>query len=214
MIDLGEHDWYSILEERSVRKSYQTGDIIRFQGQAPQNVGIVMSGRASAVSYSANGDETWIGEYTQGHFIGMVSFLAEEFLDFELHVETDLELRLMPVDTMRDCLASHAGLSHAVAKDLAHRLGLTMSDLVSAHTLSVKGRVCAELIRLASPIGIDPDKQIIRPNPIFVELARRVNSTRETVSRTVNELQKMGLVSRVPGALIVQNPERLRAVFA
>ena len=52
--------------------------------------------------------------------------------------------------------------------------------------------------------------QIIRPNPIFIELAERVNSTRETVSRTVSELQKKGILAREPGAIIINDPDRLR----
>jgi len=63
---------------------------------------------------------------------------------------------------------------------------------------------------MALPIGIDPDRHIIRPSPVFVELARRLNSTRETVSRTVSELQNQGILAREPGALIIENPERLR----
>ena len=64
---------------------------------------------------------------------------------------------------------------------------------------------------MSNPIGVDPDRHIVRPNPVFVDLALRINSTRETVSRTVSELQKKGIVSREPGALVIQSPEKLKA---
>jgi CRP-like cAMP-binding protein len=82
--------------------------------------------------------------------------------------------------------------------------------MIEAYTLSAKGRICAELSRLSRVIGKAPDTRIIRPNPVFVDLAQRVNSTRETVSRTVSDLQKKGILAREPGAIIIKNPTRLR----
>jgi len=112
---------------------------------------------------------------------------------------------------MKEILSENRELTHAINKDLARRLDLMMRRLVEALTLSARGRVCAELIRLSSPIGIEPTQQIIRPNPVFVELALRVSSTRETVSRTISALQKKGIILREPGALVIPNPERLKA---
>lgn len=86
-----------------------------------------------------------------------------------------------------------------------------MNRLVEAVTLSSPGRVCAELLRLSHPVGIEPDKLIIRPTPVFVELAKQIDSTRETVSRTVSQLQKSGVLSREPGALLIHKPGALQA---
>ena len=63
---------------------------------------------------------------------------------------------------------------------------------------------------MALPIGIDPDRQVIRPNPIFIDMARKLNSSRETVSRTISELQKRGIIARQPGALVIEDPIRLQ----
>ena len=101
-------------------------------------------------------------------------------------------------------------LFEAVTRDISIRLNSALIDLVNVHSLSVKGRICVELLQMGRPMGIDPDRYIIRPSPVFVELARRLNSTRETVSRTVSELQSKGILTREPGALIIENQDRLR----
>jgi len=88
-----------------------------------------------------------------------------------------------------------------------------MDRYVEALTMSAKGRVCAELMRLSDPIGISPTKRIVRPNPVFVDLALRINSTRETVSRTVSALQKDGVVSREAGAMLIERPAALKAAM-
>ncbi len=213
MTELNQLDWYKYFERHSKRKTYAAGDIIQFQEQAVQNIGVILSGRAYAVAYSIEGESTWLGEYMPGQFVGLISLLTDKPLNFELHADSELSVQLMPAARMQTCLLDNAELANAAACDLALRLSHTLSGLIDTHTLSVKGRICAELLRLSAPIGVEPDKYIIRPGPIFVDLARRINSTRETVSRTVNELKRMGVVSRQPGALIIQDPGALASAF-
>lgn len=82
--------------------------------------------------------------------------------------------------------------------------------LVGFATLSAPGRVCAELVRNSRPIGKQPEYSIIRPCPIFIEMACYINSARETVSRTINGLINAGILRRDPGALIILEPQRLQ----
>jgi DNA-binding MarR family transcriptional regulator len=77
--------------------------------------------------------------------------------------------------------------------------------MVESVLLSATGRVCAELERLAK---LSPD-QTIRPVPVFSELATMVQSTRETVSRTISQLEKRGVLRREDGGLRVVAPHRL-----
>lgn len=205
--------WFELLCNHSTEKTYKRRESVSLQGEALTVVGFVLSGTASVLSYSIDGDETWLGEYSDGQFIGLMSLLTDKISSFEIQATTKLTLRVLPHDKVLELMKSDAAFCKAVATDLAMRLNASMSELVNIHTLSVKGRICAELIRMASPIGIEPDRHIIRPSPVFVELARRLNSTRETVSRTVSELQGSGVISRQPGALIVESPDRLRAAM-
>jgi len=75
--------------------------------------------------------------------------------------------------------------------------------------LSATGRIAAELLRQsrASSDGV------IRPLPVWSELAVIVQSTRETVSRTVSSLEKRGLVSRTEGGLAVIAAHRLEELI-
>ena len=45
--------------------------------------------------------------------------------------------------------------------------------------------------------------------PVLAELAQRVQSTRETVSRTVSQLERRGILRRGDGGLAVIAPHRL-----
>jgi len=206
-------DWFEGLCAESTPSIYNRGDIFSFQGERQKTIGFVISGAADAVSYSVNGDETWVGEYKQGQFIGLISLLSDDLSNFDIRASSRLTLRVLPCDKILDLMRRDLSLCEAISKDLAQRLNKSAAELININTLSVKGRICSELLSLALPLGIDPDRHIIRPSPVFVKLAQRLNSTRESVSRTVSELQGKGILGREPGALIIEDVDRLRDVI-
>lgn len=209
MGNVTEKSWFELLSSHSVEVVHKPGESFSLQGDVLGTVGYVISGEANAISYSIDGDETWLGEFRPGEFIGLMSLFSPEISNFEIRVKSELVVRSLSHEKIRTLIRQDTSLCEAIAEDLARRLKTSVSDLINIHTLSIKGRICSELMRLSLPIGVDPDRHIIRPSPVFVDLARRLNSTRETVSRTVSELQKKGVISRHPGALIVENLDLL-----
>jgi CRP-like cAMP-binding protein len=209
MDDFQNTKWFAALCETSTVKSYRRGEIIRPFGDPSDFIGLIIEGRASAISYSIDGQQTHLNDYEPGQFTGLTSLLTEDTVCAEVSALSQLSLRLISRTAMLDLLRRDTALTERVIHELSDRLNITLTELRDVHTLSVKGRICAELIRLSAPIGINPDQHIIRPNPVLVDIARRLNSSRETVSRTVSDLISRDILSREPGALIVQNPMRL-----
>lgn len=206
-----DEDWVQTLKPFGRIRTIAAGGLIVFQGEAAEHIGIIISGRASARVNTERGDETWVDEFGVDDFFGHTSLLTKTPIDFEIKAETDVTALFVPAKKFEDLLSSNIVFSAVLAKDLAGRLNLMMNRLVEAVTLSSPGRVCAELLRRAHPVGVDPETLIIRPTPVFVELALHINSTRETVSRTVSQLMKSGILSREPGALLIHKPEALQS---
>ena len=202
--------WFEAFNSQSIEAVYKRSEPLNLYGDKLTTVGLVMSGGARELAYSINGEETWVGEYKEGQFIGLVSLLSEQEHNFEIHAMSNMSVKFLSQDKVLTLMRADTSFCEAIARDLATKLSMSTSDLINIHTLSVKGRVCAELLRLSFPIGITPGHYIIRPSPVFVALARRLNSTRETVSRTVSELQQKGIVSREPGAFVIKDVEKLR----
>lgn len=210
MTTLIDDEIYALISRRATRRDYAAGDVIAMQGEPAGSVGYILSGRAKAVSYSENGVETWVGYFASDDFFSHTSLLTDAPADFEITADTDVTAIIIKRETLRALMAEDGRISAVLAVDLAGRLDAMTRRLIEAVSLSARGRVCAELARLSNVIGVMPEKRIIRPNPVLVDIALRVNSTRETVSRTVSELLKKGILSREPGALIVEQPERLK----
>ena len=190
-------------------RRFGAGDAVTQPDMAGAHIFYITAGQATATAYSVSGDRTWLGRFEPGDFIGEMSMLSDMPVPYEVRADTQLDVIAVPLAAMEALMDAKADISKAVATGLATRLHTAVQRLSEALTLSATGRVCAELTRLSVPVGSDPDRHIIRPGPVFTELALRVSSTRETVSRTVSRLQKIGVLSRAPGALIIENPERL-----
>lgn len=204
-----DQNWTETLRPFGSVQKISAGNLILFQGEAAKHIGLIISGHASARVNTEHGDETWVDQFKSNDFFGHISLLTQAPIEFEIKAESDVTALFVPAQKFEDLLSSNKTFSVTLAQDLAARLSIMMNRLVEAVTLSSPGRVCAELLRLAHPIGIDPRKLIVRPTPVFVELALRISSTRETVSRTVSQLQKSGILSREPGALLIHKPEAL-----
>jgi CRP-like cAMP-binding protein len=102
-------------------------------------------------------------------------------------------------------METNHGIAMAISRQLSARIAAMRRRMVESALLSATGRISAELLRLAR----DQTDRTIRPMPVLTELATTVQSTRETVSRTISQLERRGIVERVERGLRVVAPHRL-----
>ncbi len=75
--------------------------------------------------------------------------------------------------------------------------------------LAVRNRVHAELLRLARNHMTGENTSKIQPAPTHAELASRISTHREAVTRELNRLSKDGLIERQASSLVIHDVERL-----
>lgn len=166
---------------------------------------LVTTGLVQEVAYGRDGGMLVLHQVEPGEFYGSLvgtssvesSAQVEAVVDSQgVHFATVTILRLME---------SYACVGVAITRQLAARIDAMRVRMVETAMLSATGRICAELLRRARR---SPDLTI-RPLPVLAELAVTVQSTRETVSRTVSQLEKRGILRREAGGLVVVAPHRL-----
>jgi CRP-like cAMP-binding protein len=83
---------------------------------------------------------------------------------------------------------------------MAHQLAARVRDLTERTfelaTLSVSSRIQSELLRLAAHGKAKGDHVAIAPIPTHADLAARVGTHREAVSRELSQLSQEGLIRR------------------
>ena len=76
-------------------------------------------------------------------------------------------------------------------------------------TLAVNNRIQAELLGLANLGPKEGKNARIVPAPTHVEIASRVSTHREAVTRELNRLSRIGIIERRGGTLLVKDTDRL-----
>jgi CRP-like cAMP-binding protein len=108
----------------------------------------------------------------------------------------------------RQLMFSTPAGAEAVATRLAERLRHAASHRALLALPSSFQRVCAQLATLAQQA--EGGRLVIAMPPTHQEIAIMVNTSRETVTRTLQFLQSMKVVNRAGQTLVVQLPEVLR----
>jgi hypothetical protein len=78
--------------------------------------------------------------------------------------------------------------------------------------LAVNNRIQAEVLRLAKLVPREGKSARIGAAPTHAEIASRISTHREAVTRELNRLSRLGIIERRGGALLVKDVDRLAAM--
>jgi CRP/FNR family cyclic AMP-dependent transcriptional regulator len=79
--------------------------------------------------------------------------------------------------------------------------------------LQAKHRICVEIMRLSRPRLGHERQRVISPPPLQREIAERVGTRREVVSRQISVLRKMGVVEKTQRALVIKDISAINKII-
>lgn len=197
------------VDAASNRLQFRTGTVILGEEDSGGSVYYILQGKAKTVRYSAEGSEIWLDEIGPGTLIGEMTALGARARTATIVADSSVTVAAFPEQAFLDLMADHGSIGVEVAKLLVARVEQTTQRMFELAAYSSKGRVYAELLRQAKPVPGSTYSRIEKM-PSMSTIARRLNNTRETVSRTVNELEKAGFIERSGNQLTILLPDELR----
>ena len=81
-------------------------------------------------------------------------------------------------------------------------------------TLAVQNRIHAELLRLARDHAVADGTARLDPAPTHADIASRISTHREAVTRELSRLAKLGLVEQKGRSLTIKDLDRLERMVA
>ena len=113
-------------------------------------------------------------------------------------------LVFIPREAMLACLRATPDLALALGAELVARLERSKQLATGLALAGVQERVVSRLVAIGRQDGMaGPDGLLIRNRPTQQELANQIGACRETVSRTVSELVRQGLLTPRGRSLLV-----------
>ena len=191
---------------RASARAWPPKAVILKQGERGGETYLVIAGRAQAVLYGLEGQLVLLNDYGPGELFGAIAQADPEPHEADVTaVEAVRAAMFMAIDFLA-LIEAYSCVGLAVSRLLLKRLRAANERMVERTTLSAAGRVHAELLRRARH---SRDGCTVKPMPVLAVLAVEVQSTRETVSRTINALERRGLIRREADALVITAVHRL-----
>jgi CRP-like cAMP-binding protein len=145
-----------------------------------------------------------------GEFFGELAAIDGQPRSTAIIAVTETVLARMSARVFREVVHAHSDVCDQVLALLASQVRMLANRVNEQSTLNVQQRIYAELVRLARPAAKGEPASVISPPPTHAELASRVSARREAVTRELNALERVRLIERRRGAIVLLDPARLR----
>jgi len=196
--------------KRCLWKEYDAHELIIDIDEETTEVRFVLSGLVRVINRFAVGKEVILGEMNPGNFFGELSAFDGETRSANVTALYKSRICIMPQTIFLELMRTSDEINLSVIRVLTQRIRTLNMRLAEQSFLQAKHRLYAELIRLSKPRSTNPTQRSISPPPTQKELAERIGTRREVVSREINALQKQGIFEKSRGALILLNVSELQ----
>jgi CRP-like cAMP-binding protein len=156
------------------------------------------------VRRAANGREITVEVLRAGDLLADAALAPEAPLASDWEAAEASTLLLVPKDAFLAHVRGTPEVALAMAGQVLSRLERAKDLAVALALADVESRVVAALVGLARQDGVDgPEGMLIRQRPTQQEIANQIGACRETVSRTVSDLVRRGLLAPRGRSLLV-----------
>jgi CRP/FNR family cyclic AMP-dependent transcriptional regulator len=197
------------IQRRCSWRSYGLGETILDYMDSGDDVFFLIAGEARVTIYSADGKIVSFRELRAGETFGEYAAIDGAPRSASVEARSNCRVASLPAAVFRDILYAEKQVGQALLKRLVGELRELTTRVFEFSTLAVRYRVQAELLRLASLAPHDDNRARIVPPPTHADIASRVSTHREAVTRELNRLTRLGVVDRRDGALVVEDFDRL-----
>jgi len=174
-----------------------------------RDVFFIISGSVRVTIYSLSGKEISFRDETAGQMFGELSAIDGKPRSAHVLALTDSLLAFMSPGDFWKVVHKYPVIAAKILKNLTNLVRLLSERVIEFSVLGVNNRIHAELLRLAREDVRDDGTAIISPAPTHAEIASRVSTHREAVSRELSTLNRSGLLVKQSNALLIQDIERL-----
>ena len=179
------------------------------KGSRTSDVFFLLEGRAQVLLYSASGREVCVNDIGPGAMFGEIAALDREPRSASIQAASDLLVIAMRSDDFIACIESSPAAAVWLARQLAAHSRRLTEQVFELSALNVQARIHCELLRLAQKGERSNGGIEVRPAPTHAELASRIGTHREAVTRELRFLSKEKVIRYGRRSLVIVDLARL-----
>jgi CRP/FNR family cyclic AMP-dependent transcriptional regulator len=194
-------------------RSYRARQVVYLPGDRAAGVHFIASGRVKVSKVTRDGKELTLAYRTNGDFFGETCLLEggprEEMIE-AMENTTSVEIDRPGLDAI---LANNAQVAYQFARALITRWRGLQAKVEQLVFKDVGSKLAELLLRLGSEHGIEHRRGLVLGLKItHQEMANLIGSTRETVSLTLSQFKRKGLIQTEGRKVILTDREGLRSL--
>ncbi len=190
-------------------RRYEPGEPIIDYLDASDNVFFITEGEARVTIYSLAGKVVSFRELGAGDVFGEYPAIDDGPRSASVEARTSCVVTSMPAAAFKELLQAEPTVALALLPQLVKTIRSLTTRVYEFSTLAVNNRIQAEVLRLAHLVPGEGKSACIVPAPTHVEIANRISTHREAVTRELNRLSRIGIIERRGGELLVRDIDRL-----
>lgn len=198
----------SELIEKAQKKRYLKGDFICYQDDIWEQIAFVSSGEVKWTLNSPNGKRQIVFGLEEGNIVLGHSLFDGKGMPASLEVVTDCEVYLWPKEIVVPILSRNPPALWEVMKTLVTNMRM-VRDVVYGFSFHPASKRLARLI--LNHYNLDNGE--VAPRDITLdELAAEVGTTRELISKILNDFAREGIINITRGYIVFKNKDKLEEI--
>lgn len=206
--DLPIEDRQRLAEQICIRRC-KPRELVITQDDNSTDVFFVISGHVRATLFSTNGKEVDFQDLGPSEMFGELSAIDDQPRSTHVVTLSESIIASMSRDDFWAALTTYPTVTRHTLLRLTGLVRMHCDRIFEYSTLGVKNRIHAELFRLAREVSSEDGEIEIIDAPTHSEIASRVATHREAVTRECKSLEAMGLIKWRPQQHIIKDVRAL-----
>jgi len=202
------------ISSRMITKNFEMGSLIFMENSEGEMCFFVAEGSVKVTRLSQDGKEVILAMLNKGEFFGEMSLLDGESRSANVIALEKTKVLTLNRKDFLSVLQDYPQIAIQLLKEMAHRLRKSDKQIASLSLSDAEKRIALCLLRFADEKGIIKNGEVkILKIPIQQDIANMAGTSRETVSRALNILEKENFIRRIGRELVIKSYNRFVKEF-
>lgn len=190
------------LETGATVRIYPRNTVIINQGDESNSLYVILTGRVKVYLGSEDGREIILDFLEAGEAFGELALIDGERRSASVMTTEESRIAMLPQRHFLECLRNHPDISINLMRTLTGRIRSMAGQVENLALLDVYGRIARELMKQSDQM---PDGRRITQAITHQDLANLVGSSREMVTKILNDLKRGGYIDIEHHRIIICN---------
>lgn len=207
LANLTEEEMARVRSELRVRE-YARRDVVLQKGGVGDSLLFLLSGQLQVIDITEDGRAIGLRMLSPGDFFGEIAVINNSIRSASVVALTPVLVALLPRATALHLFSHSPSVAMQMLRFLAEKVqrDSQFRALLSIHNSAKRIYSFIELLKQKAADNVE----VVENLPTHQDIANMINTSRETVTRTLLMLAQQGIIKKGTHKLIIVDPERLK----